>query len=133
MRLTQTTRYALSALDYLASLGQSKPVPSYTIARELGLREKFLLKALRPLVNAQLLRSLKGPNGGYVLARPASKVTLLEVVEAIEGPVRGQAPTAEDRVKGRGDFDAQLQEICDRAADALRKAWGKVRLADLAE
>jgi DNA-binding IscR family transcriptional regulator len=47
---------------------------------------------LQSLVSAQVLLSVKGPSGGYRLARPAGKVTLLEVVEAVDGPIRGGAP-----------------------------------------
>ena len=92
MRLSLTCGHALQALAYLAARGGGKPVASGTIAEARGLPEVYLAKALKALVSAGLPRSQKGPNGGYSLARPASRVTLLEVVETVDGPVRGEAP-----------------------------------------
>jgi Rrf2 family protein len=132
MKLSQASRYAVQAVGYLAGRGEGPPVPSHLIAQACGLPEGFLLKVLKPLVDARLLRSLKGPHGGYALARPAAKVTLLEVVEAVDGPIRGQAPLAQDNVKGRGDLDRRLEEVCERVAEAVRKNLGKVRLSELA-
>ena len=57
---------------------RDKPVASHHIARARGIPELFLLKILKPLVSARILRSVKGPNGGYRLARPAQKITMLE-------------------------------------------------------
>jgi Rrf2 family protein len=110
--------------------GQDRPLASHHIAQARGIPERFLLKVLKPLVSARVLRSVKGPNGGYRLARPASKVTLLEVVEAVEGPIRGQAPLAQQA--NPGAFDARLGEVCDQAATLLRKHLGKVKVSELA-
>jgi Rrf2 family protein len=131
MNLSQASRYALHALEFLASLGEEKPVPSHVIAEARGLSGGFLLKALKLLVDGGLLRSQKGPQGGYRLARPASKITLLDVVEAVDGPVLGRAPV-EERAGARADLDARLQAACDQAALVLRRQWGKVRITDLA-
>jgi hypothetical protein len=54
----------------------------------------------------------------------------MEVVEAVEGPVRGEAPPVGG--KGGGPLDARLQAVCDEAAAVRRKALAKVRLSDLA-
>jgi Rrf2 family protein len=116
--------YALHGLEYLASPGGG-PAAAHEIAREQGLRRDFLRKALVPLVRAGLLLSQKGPNGGFRLARPASRVSLLEVVEAVGGPLRGEAPRV-------GVLDARLRAVCERAADLVRRRLGQVRLSDLA-
>src|SRR3954451_25161553 len=121
LKLTRASSYALHAVEYMAALGQDRPVASHHIALARGIPEGFLLKVLRPLVAARLLRSVKGPHGGYRLARPASKISLLEVVEAVEGPIRGQAPLAQDPGREAGAFDARLEAVCDRAAELLRK------------
>jgi Rrf2 family protein len=92
MKLTRASSYALHALEYMAESGQDKPVASHLIARDRHIPERFLVKVLKPLVSARVLRSVKGPHGGYRLAKPASKITVLEVIEAVEGPISGQAP-----------------------------------------
>ena len=87
------------------------------------------LKVLTKLVKARVLRSLSGPHGGCRLARPARQVTLLEFVEAVEGPVRGQAqvPRGEGGALGR-----QFEAAFDQAAAVIRDQLGKVKLSDLA-
>src|SRR5262249_47397474 len=98
----------------MAESGQDKPVASHQIARDRKIPERFLLKVLKPLVSARVLRSVKGPHGGYRLAKPPSKISMLEVVEAVEGPIRGQAPLAEG--PSSTDLDAKLEAVCDQAA-----------------
>ena len=129
MRLTRACGYALLALEYLAARGAGPPVASHHIAAARGVPERFLLKVLKPLVTAGLLRSLKGPNGGFRLARPASRISLLEVVEAVDGPVRGDVPLVGD---DQGGLGPRLAAVCERVADLVRRRLGAVRLADLA-
>src|SRR3954463_13493229 len=119
MKLTRASSYALHAVEYMAARGEDRPGASHHIAEARGIPERFLLKVLKPLVSARLLYSVKGPNGGYRLAKPASKISLLEVVEAVDGPIRGQAPLA--REPGRDDLDPRLEVICDKAAAQLRR------------
>jgi Rrf2 family protein len=129
MKMTRACGYALHALEYLAARADGAPVASYHIAQARGAPEGFLLKVLKPLVSAGLLRSEKGPRGGYALARPAARVTLLEVVEAVDGPVRGHAPPAGAR---GGGLDSRLGAVCQEVADLVRRRLGEVRLSDLA-
>src|SRR5258708_30345235 len=101
MILTRASSYALHALANMARQKPGTPVASHTIAREHGIPERFLLKVLNPLVSAGILSSLKGPHGGYRLARTPSDITLLEVIEAVEGPIRREAPPPESDDKQR--------------------------------
>jgi Rrf2 family protein len=130
MKTTAAARYALRALAHLGALDGNPTVTSHDIARAHGIPEKFLLKVLKHLATAGLLHSNKGPHGGYRLARPAKSITLLEIVEAVDGPVRGVAPVVD--MAGGGALDRCLAAICDAAADATRKQLRKVRLSDLA-
>jgi Rrf2 family protein len=99
--------------------------------RAQGISTKYLFKALKRLVSAGVLLSRKGPHGGYRLARPAAKVTLLEVVEAVDGPVPAEAPFAAEDEAGRA-LDARLREVCGQVAGLTRRRLGKARLSDLA-
>jgi Rrf2 family protein len=94
------------------------------------LSERYVRKALEALVSAGVLHSLKGHNGGYRLARPARSITLLEVVEAVEGPVRGVAPAVSSREHAW--FNARLQTVCDAVAERVRRRLGRVSVADQA-
>jgi Rrf2 family protein len=130
MRLTRASSYALHAVVHMAAQKQNKPMASHHIAKARGIPERFLLKVLKPLVSARVLHSVKGPNGGYRLARSASDLTMLDVVEAVDGPIRGQAPLA--HVEGDGQLDRRLELICDQSAEQIRKQFQKVRIAELA-
>ena len=130
MKLTRASTYALHAVVHMAVQGQNKPVASHIIAEARHIPERFLLKVLKPLVSAGILRSIKGPSGGYQLARPANQITMLEVVEAVDGPVRGQVPAYHDADKG--NLDRQLESICEQAAEQLRRHLQKVRITELA-
>src|SRR5262249_55577419 len=129
MKLTRASAYALQALAFLASRDAGDPVTSQHMAEADHSPERFLLKVLRPLVSAGLLRSLKGPHGGYRLARPADRITLLEILEAVGGPIRGEAPQLNN--KAGAPLDARLQVVCDRVAEHARKTFEQVRLSEL--
>jgi Rrf2 family protein len=129
MTLTRATTYAIHALVYMAGQKHNRPVVSHHIAHARAIPERFLLKVLKPLVSARVLLSVKGPNGGYRLARPASEITLLEVLEAIDGPIRGQASF--DRDDTDGHPNKKLDRICNQAADQVRRQLQKVCISDL--
>ncbi len=129
MKLTCASFYALHALVHLAEHGDNRPMASHAIARARGIPELFLLKVLKPLVSRRILLSLKGPNGGYRLAKPSAKISLLDVIEAAEGPIRGQVSfTAGDRTE---KLDRKLQGICDQAAEGTRDRLQAVSVAEL--
>jgi Rrf2 family protein len=132
MKHTAAARYALRALAHLATLEGNAQVVSQDIAQICGTPAKFLLKVLKLLATAGLLYSLKGPGGGYRLARPAKSVTLLEVVEAVDGPIRGLVPVIEGGPAAAARLNRRLAELCDAAAGAARKELQKVRLSALA-
>jgi Rrf2 family protein len=131
MKLTSASTYALHALAHMANEGEDRLVSSHAIAVAAGLPERYLLKVLRPLVSARILHSLKGPNGGYRLARPASQITLLNVIEAVDGPIRGMAPDVEATGKGSNRVTEQLVAVCDRTAELVRQRFRLVSVQDL--
>lgn len=103
MRLTRGCGYALRALEYLASRRDGRSATAHDIAEaRRAPTRRFLLRPLKALVMAGLLRSMPGPGGGYRLGRPAPRITLLEVVEAVDGPIRWEAPLA---LEGRHGLD----------------------------
>lgn len=130
MKLTRASSYALHAVAYMAGQKSAQPTASHIIAHNRGIPERFLLKVLKPLVTAQVLLSVKGPNGGYRLARPASDISVLEVLEAVDGPIRGYAPAGSNNPTN--GLNKKLEQICAQSAEQVRKQLGKIRLSDLA-
>jgi Rrf2 family protein len=130
MKLTRASSYAIHALVFMAAEKQNQPVASHHIAKARGIPERFLLKVLKPLVSARVLHSIKGPNGGYRLARPANDITILEILEAVDGPVKGQPTFSRD--EKNGSLNKRLDQICSQAAEQVRKHLQRVRISDLA-
>ena len=129
MKLSRASNYAVQALAYMAKQPPGKPAASHLVAEARGIPERFLLKVLKPLVDARVLLSLKGPHGGYRLARPPKAITLLEVVEAVDGPIRGEAP--EVGKNGGAALDRRLQGACEGAAALTRQRLARTTLAEL--
>jgi Rrf2 family protein len=88
MQLSQAADYAFRASLALAGLAPGEFADARTIATRELVPLRFLLKILRLLVKAGLVQSRRGVGGGYALARPPGEVTLREIVEAVEGPLR---------------------------------------------
>lgn len=85
MLLNLETDYAIRIVGCLAE--SDKRLDAKTIATKTGVTPRFTLKILHGLVGAGIVKSYKGANGGYTLAREAGNITLLEVVELICGPL----------------------------------------------
>jgi Rrf2 family protein len=90
--------------------------------------ERFLLQVLRTLVNQGLLRSTRGVDGGYRLTRPLAQISLLDVVEATDGPIQAEL----SQVSGlSGAAQRKLAEVMSDIAADTKKRLGSVSLAQL--
>ena len=87
MKLSRTVAYGVQATLQLARSNSSTPVPCSQLAAEGHMPERFLLQILRRLVTHGVLHSTRGVDGGYSLARKPEQITLLEIIEAIDGPL----------------------------------------------
>ncbi|MDO9207856.1 MAG: Rrf2 family transcriptional regulator [Sulfuricurvum sp.] len=97
MLMTRASEYALLSLIILAKA--SRPLDVDSLSRELDISKSFLAKILQSLARKGILKSFKGVNGGFELARKSSEITVLEVLETVEGKspaVFSCAPTKED-------------------------------------
>jgi len=84
LRISEAASLAMHALGYLANR-EDGPVRVREIASRFEISEAHLSKVLQRLVKVELVRSVRGPRGGFILTRPPGSVTLLEIFEAIEG------------------------------------------------
>lgn len=112
--------YGLRALVTMAGIRSDQPLSIQTIADTESLPAKFLEGIMADLKRGGFVRSRRGANGGYLLARPASEITLLQVIRHLDGPV---APLPyEDRSAGEEYTDRQL---------AFQPVWTEIREATL--
>jgi Rrf2 family protein len=88
LQISRKIDYGLRAMIYLAGRPPGERLSFREIARRIDVPEDFLAKILRTLADAGLVASWRGSGGGYGLGRPAESISFLDVIEAIEGPVR---------------------------------------------
>lgn len=86
MHINLESDYAVRIVQYLAQSNERRDAQSIADSTCVSLR--FTLKIMRKLVAADIVQSFKGAHGGYTLSRPASSITLRQVIEAVEGPYR---------------------------------------------
>jgi Rrf2 family protein len=92
--ITSKSRYAVVALAELARSGEGAPVPISQVAERRGMPVQFLEQLFSTLRRAGILTSQRGAKGGYQLARPAEEITVLEVVQALDGTIGEEAKEA---------------------------------------
>ena len=121
MKLTRSVGYALVAVGHVAKSEAGQPVLAKDIAKKYKIPLDYLLKILQQMVRADVLRSIRGPRGGFLLARPASRINLLQIIEAVDGPFIDTPDLASgraDAVYNRRVVDA-YQKTSKQAAQAL--------------
>ena len=119
LAITSKSPYAVRALCELALCGASVPIPIGELARRREIPQQFLEGLFATLRRAGILQSQRGVKGGYLFARSPSEVTVLEVVELLEGDLTA-GPAGND-------------EIWQQAVKALRDVLSATTIADLAE
>jgi Rrf2 family protein len=132
MRISAKVDYAVRAAIELAVVAEEeRPTKAEAISRAQEIPPKFLENILADLRQSGLVRSQRGAEGGYRLARPAAEITIADVIRAVEGPmasVRGGRP---EDVSYEGTAEP-LQRVWIAVRSALRSVNEQVTLADLA-
>jgi len=121
--------YAVRAMCAVAAVGD-QAVTAESLATAQGLPPKFLESILNDLRRAGLLRSQRGADGGYRLARPAKDITVADIIRPLDGPlaeVRGLRPEAAS-YEGAAEH---LQQVWIAVRSSLRSVLEKVTLADI--
>lgn len=98
LRPSKKLALALEAVVDVAYHGGSEPVQSQDIARRLGLPRRYLEQVLQQLVRAAILKGVRGPRGGYRLARERRRISVAEVVRVVQGleePLGEEGPVSE--------------------------------------
>jgi len=129
MRLGRAAAYAVFATAHLAEKGNGAPIQGRDIAEACGIPSGHLLKILQQLVRAQVLSSERGPAGGFVLRKPADQITLLEVVEAIDGPICGDL-LLRNVAMGKESSRQRLEHMCQEVAEFAKSRLANMVIAD---
>jgi Rrf2 family protein len=131
MHVTAKADYAVRAVVELADTAQHSPRKVDEVAQAQSIPVSFLENILTQLRSAGIVRSQRGPEGGYWLAHPADEVNLAQIIRAVEGPlvgVRGQRP---EEVEYVGSAES-LQQVWIALRANLRAVLERVTVADVA-
>ncbi len=126
MQITRQADYAIRAVRYLSGLETGQRAATSKVAADQNIPPSFLAKIISQLSIAGLLITSRGARGGVSLARPAKDISLLDVVEAIDGPIYLNECVAEN---GRCSFDddCPLKPIWSEAQQELVRKLGATR------
>lgn len=116
--VTSKSRYAVVALAELSRTGP-EPVPIAQVAERRGIPVQFLEQLFSTLRRAGILTSHRGAKGGYTLARPPEKITVLEVVQALDGVL--------------GEEGKEAGGIWEQGVESLRETFRSNTVADVAQ
>jgi Rrf2 family protein len=117
MKFSTKGRYGLRAILDMAIYQNSGPITLNSIAERQGLSEGYLEQLMAPLKKSGIVKSIRGAQGGYILAKQPKDITTGEIIRALEGPIAPVGCVSED-----------YPEECERAEGCVtRMVWAKVR------
>ncbi|HEY7440330.1 MAG TPA: Rrf2 family transcriptional regulator [Acidimicrobiia bacterium] len=139
MRISDGVEWGAHCAVLLSVLPPGTALPTGRLAEYHGVPAAYLAKHLQAMSRAGLLESVQGPRGGYRLARPAAEITMLDVVEAIDGDepafrcheIRRRGPAAVAAREYR--VPCAIHRVMDQADAAWREQLARVAIADLAD
>ena len=128
MKLSQSVAYAVHAVLRLAENQNGSPISCKKLAEQGNMPERFLLQILRDLAKQGILLSTRGGGGGFMLDRGPDEISLLEVIEAVEGPMGAALPLKGNFPHPGGD---RLHKVLRMINEEVRRQLQGVTLTDL--
>ena len=129
MNVSPAAELGIRGIRLLAEKADEHPVPLDVICTDGDLPKQYLVKIFAMLAKADLVRPVRGKRGGYLLGRPAGEMTLLEIIEAVQGPL---ALNFCQHNPPRCDDDAcPAREVWSELQDVVSKKLASVTLADV--
>ena len=128
-RISRAAGYGLAAVAYIAKNGKDGPVMSTEVAETYDFPLAFLLKIMQQMVMANILVSKRGPRGGFSLARPAKDISMLEIIEAADGPFVQRMEMTE--ITHNAPFAKRVEQVGNEAIDKARDRFQKTKLSKL--
>lgn len=126
MRMSTRGRFGLRALLHLAESGNRVPVSVSALANEMAVSPDYLMQLFVKLRRAGLVRSVRGPRGGFKLTRAPSKISVGDIVRAVEGPI-GVAPCVAPESCYGGRARRRAEVLCPkRDKCAAKLVWEKM-------
>ena len=129
MRISRSVGYGLLAVGFIGQQKDKSIVLSNAISEKYKIPLEYLLKIMQSLVRANILHSKRGPRGGFSLARPLTKITMLDVIEGVEGPLDISLNLDEHAPKDK--FAKKTEAAYGKVIAGTRAEYNKVKMSDL--
>lgn len=130
MKLSTRSRYGLRMILDMAQHGHEGPVQIGSIAKRQDISVKYLEQLIIPLKKADYIRSVRGPKGGHMLAKPPNQITVGEIVELLEGGIQLsnciETPEICDRHKS-----CLTRSIWEEATEAMYERLNAITLSEM--
>ncbi len=131
-QISRRIEYGTRAMLFLASLPDGMTTSFREIARQMSIPEEFLAKILKTLVKASLVKSTRGARGGYALNVPASQISFLDVIEAVEGPVAVNVCTEKKHDACAFSLNCSMLPVWEQGQAAMLDVYRSTKLDKLA-
>jgi Rrf2 family protein len=128
MKISRSAGYGLLAIGYIMKHRDEGIVLSQTISKKYNIPLEYLLKILQQLVRANVLRSKRGPNGGFSLTKTPRKITMLQVIEAVDGSM---PPHLDLEDVPRRKFSTKALQTYKKAVAQVISTFEKTKIVDL--
>jgi Rrf2 family protein len=129
MKITRACWYAILALGYIGKNADKKAIIAPEISKEYNIPLEYLLKIMQLLAKANILTSKRGPRGGFSLAKPISKINMMEVIEAVDGVMSNQLDL-EELIPDK-KLVAKIEAVYGKAIDQSKAVFEKAKFNTL--
>ena len=119
MQITRQADYAVRAVIYLAERGRASPIATAEIGRQQHISQSFLAKIMSQLAAAGIVHTLRGAHGGICLGRPLEEISLLDILETIDGPLLLNECVSDPSLCPLGENCAVHKVWCQAQADLV--------------
>jgi Rrf2 family protein len=130
LQITRRGDYAIRGMVYLASKPQDQMCLISEMAEAIGVSQALLAKVFQSFNKVGLVKSYRGLGGGFVLGRPADQISLLEIVEAVEGPIVLNRCLVRPGTCDR-DAECTVHPVWQEVQEKMREMLGRVTLRQL--
>ncbi len=132
MKFSHKTRYGLRALIDIAAHSEEKQVSILYLSERNGIPKQYLEQVFASLKRAGLVRSIKGSQGGYLLAKDAKEITLASIVLALEGNYKLEDETVQDNIENDGIPEIIQKKVISQINEQMEGLLTGITLDDLA-
>jgi Rrf2 family protein len=130
LRLSTRSRYGLRAVVDIAAQSDGKPVQVSQIARRQNVSPRYIEQIFQKLKPAGIIATVRGPKGGYLLGRPAQEISIMDILDAVEGPLI-LSPCLGGEFRCRAVEQCLTQRVWGKAQGLLSDYLGATTIADV--